>query len=143
MRLHLEPEETATMSKTLLIVDDALIIREMVKDAAREAGWEIVGEATDGQVAIDRYRELKPDVCTLDLVMPEYDGLHALRGIRALDPTAKVVVLSAVDQKNVLKEAIQLGAADFVVKPFDNGILIDTLEKVVLQRASADPQAAR
>ncbi|OHB67974.1 MAG: two-component system response regulator [Planctomycetes bacterium RBG_13_63_9] len=131
------------MSKTLLIVDDALIIREMVKDAAREAGWEIVGEATDGQVAIDRYRELKPDVCTLDLVMPEYDGLHALRGIRALDPTAKVVVLSAVDQKNVLKEAIQLGAADFVVKPFDNGILIDTLEKVVLQRASADPQAAR
>ena len=122
------------MAKTLLVTDDALIIREIIKDAATGAGWEIAGEAANGQEAIDRYRELKPRAVTLDLVMPEFDGLYALRGIMALDPNANVVVVSALDQKNVLKQAFRLGAADFIVKPFDKRVLIETLEQLV-----ADP----
>ena len=93
------------MAKTLSVTDDAIIIREMIKDAAVAAGWEIVAEACNGQEAIDVYLEHKPDVCTLDLVMPKYDGLHALRGIMRADPHAKVIVVSALDQKNVLHEA--------------------------------------
>jgi len=119
------------MAKRLLVTDDALIIREMIKDAAISAGWEIAGEASNGQEAVERYQELRPDACTLDLVMPEYDGLHALRGILAINPEARVVVVSALDQKNVLKDAFKLGAADFLVKPFDKRVLIDTLEQQV------------
>ncbi len=124
------------MTKRLLITDDALIIREMIKDAALSAGWEIVGEADNGQKAIDLYRELRPDVCTLDLVMPEYDGLHALRGIREFDPNAQIVVVSALNQKNVLKQAFKLGAADFIVKPFDKKLLIKTIDLCVAQTVS-------
>jgi len=124
-----------TVAKTLLVTDDAWIIREMIKDAASGAGWEIVGEAAHGQEAIQRYRELKPRAVTLDLVMPEFDGLHALRGIMDLDPHANVVVVSALDQRTVLKQAFKLGAADFIVKPFDKRVLVETLE----QRVSEAP----
>ncbi|MFZ5831415.1 MAG: response regulator [Planctomycetota bacterium] len=127
------------MSKRLLVTDDALIIRELIKDTARKAGWEIVGEAGHGQEAIDRWRELRPDVTTLDLVMPQYDGLHALRGIREIDPEAIVLVVSALEQKSVLKEALRLGAADFIVKPFNKQQLIDTLNQLA---ANAAPAAA-
>ncbi|NQT39587.1 MAG: response regulator [Planctomycetes bacterium] len=119
------------MTKTLLVIDDAMIIREIIKDAVTEAGWTVVGEATDGQEGILRYSELKPDAVTLDLVMPNYDGLHALRGIRALDGQARVCVVSALDQRNVLKEAFRQGAADFIVKPFDKATLVETLEQLV------------
>ena len=125
------------MAKKLLITDDAMIIREIIKDAAESAGWEIVGEADNGQTAIERYHELRPDVVTLDLVMPEYDGLYALRRIMELDPEAVVVVVSALDQKDVLKDAFKLGATDFVVKPFDKQVLIKTLERSVPQTAAA------
>ena len=124
------------MRKTLLVVDDALIIREIVKDAAIAAGWEIVGEAGNGQDAIDRYLELKPSAVTLDLVMPEYDGIHALQGITAADPEAKVLVVSALDQKAVLQKAFKLGAADFVVKPFKNQQLVESLENLVEDTAA-------
>lgn len=107
------------MSHTLLVTDDSMIVREMIKDLATEAGWTVVGEAANGQEAIDRFRELRPDAMTLDLVMPEFDGLHALRGVRQCDPNAKVLVVSAIDQTDVLQEAVKLGAADFIVKPFD------------------------
>ncbi len=119
------------MAKTLLVTDDAMIIRELIKDAATEAGWEIVGEATNGQEAIDRYEQLRPTAATLDLVMPQYDGLHALRGILAADPEAKVVVVSALEQTAVLKEAFHIGASDFLVKPFDKKVLIETLENLL------------
>ena len=124
------------MAKTLSITDDAIIIREMIKDAAVGEGWEIVAEACNGQQAIAVYLEHKPDVCTLDLVMPEYDGLHALRGIMRADPYAKVIVVSALDQKNVLKEAFKSGATDFVVKPFEKKVLLETLEKALSAAAS-------
>ena len=123
------------MPNTLLVTDDALIIREMIKDAAISAGWEIVGEAANGQEAIDQYKELSPDACTLDLVMPEYDGLHALSGLMAYDPEAKIVVVSALEQAQVLKEAFRRGATDFLVKPFDKKVLIRTLEEAVASKA--------
>jgi len=107
------------MARTILVVDDAIIIREMIKDTAIESGWQVVGEAQNGQEAIDKYVELKPDAVTLDMVMPDYDGLHALKGIMQHDPGAKVLVVSALEQKETLKEAFKLGATDFVVKPFD------------------------
>ncbi len=119
------------MARTLLVTDDALIIREMIKDAATAAGWEIAGEACNGQEAIEQYEDLRPDACTLDLVMPEYDGIHALRGILALDPDAKIVVVSALEQTTVLKEAFKIGATDFLVKPFDSKVLVSTLAKAV------------
>jgi two-component system chemotaxis response regulator CheY len=125
--------EEITMSRRLLVVDDALIIREMIKDAAAGSGWTIAGEATDGRSAVDRYTELKPDAVTLDLVMPEYDGLYGLRGIVAADPQARVLVVSALDQKSVLKEAFKAGAFDFLVKPFDQKVLVGTLDVMVPQ----------
>ena len=119
------------MTKTLLVVDDALIIREIIKDTAIAAGWEIVGEAGNGQDAIDQYLKLKPSAVTLDLVMPEYDGIHALQGIMAADPEAKVLVVSALDQKAVLQKAFKLGATDFVVKPFKDQQLLESLDRLV------------
>ncbi len=117
------------MTKTLLVTDDAAIVREKIKEVARHAGWDIVGEASNGKEAVERYAELRPMAMTLDLVMPEYDGIYALREILAMDPNAKVIVISALGQKNVLKDAFKLGAADFVVKPFDKRTLTNTLEQ--------------
>ena len=118
------------MSKRLLVTDDALIIREMIKDAAIEAEWEIAGEAANGEEAVKKFEELRPDAVTLDMVMPESDGLHALRGIMESDPNARVLVVSALDQSSILKEAIGLGARDFIVKPFAKDRLISALEKI-------------
>jgi len=119
------------MGRTLLVTDDAMIIRKIIKDLATRAGWEVVGEAANGQEAIERYRELHPDAVTLDLVMPEHDGLHALHGIMEFDPNAKVLVVSALEQRGVLKDAIRAGAADFVSKPFDKEGLQATLDQLL------------
>ncbi len=124
------------MARTLLVTDDSMIIRELVKDVARRDGWEIVGEAADGQQAIEKYEQLRPDGVTLDLVMPNFDGLHALRGIKALDALAKVLVVSAIDQTDVLREAVKLGAAEFVVKPFDDARLQKALDLLTESAAS-------
>jgi two-component system, chemotaxis family, chemotaxis protein CheY len=117
------------MGKTLLVADDAAIVREKIKEAARDGGWEIVGEASNGKEAIERFAALRPTAMTLDLVMPEYDGIYALREILAADPNAKIIVVSALGQKNVLRDAFKLGAADFVVKPFDRHTLASTLDQ--------------
>jgi two-component system, chemotaxis family, chemotaxis protein CheY len=117
------------MAKTLLVTDDAAIIRAKIKEVACSAGWTIAAEARNGKEAVERYAECRPAVVTVDLVMPEYDGIYALREILALDPDAKVVVISAIGQKAILKDAFQIGAADFVVKPFDRNTLIKTLEQ--------------
>ena len=120
------------MAKTLVVTDDAAIIRQKVKQAARSSGWEIVGEARNGKEAVERYTELRPTAMTIDLVMPEYDGIYALREIMALDPDAKVIVVSAIGQKSVLQDAFKLGAVDFIVKPFDKQALIKTLEQCIV-----------
>ena len=119
------------MEKTLLVADDAAIIRTKIKEAASNAGWTVVAEARNGKEALDRYLECRPAAVTVDLVMPEYDGIYALREILAADPNAKVIVVSALGQKHILKDAFQIGAVDFVVKPFDKQTLIKTLEQAV------------
>lgn len=122
------------MSKRVLIVDDALIMRMRIKEIATESGWEIAGEAADGEEGVQKYRSLKPDLMTLDIVMPRMDGVSALRQIREEDPAARVVMVSAVDQKAKLTECIRLGAVDFIVKPFDK-----TRLKSFFQRYSENP----
>lgn len=111
-------------AKRLLVVDDAMIMRAIIKDTAKQAGWEIAGEATNGAEAVERFRELKPDMATLDIVMPEMDGVEALRTIKTEHPQARVVMISAIDQRAKLNECIQLGALDFIVKPFDKQRLL-------------------
>lgn len=118
----------APPTKRLLVVDDAMIMRAIIKDTAKKAGWEIVGEATNGAEAVKRFRELRPDMTTLDIVMPEMDGVEALRAIRQEAPDAKVVMISAIDQRAKLTECIQLGALDFIVKPFDKNRLLSFFE---------------
>lgn len=107
------------MAKRVLIVDDAIIMRMRIKEIARDSGWEIAGEAANGEEGLARYRELRPDLMTLDIVMPKMDGVEVLRQVREEDPQAKIVMVSAVDQKGKLTECIRLGAIDFIVKPFD------------------------
>src|SRR4051812_24552455 len=105
--------------KRLLVVDGALLMRKMIREVALEAGWEVAGEATNGAEAVDLCRRLRPDLVTMDIVMPEKRGLEALREIRAVDPDAQVLMISALDQKQTLMESIRDGAIDFIVKPFD------------------------
>jgi two-component system chemotaxis response regulator CheY len=123
------------MSRRLLVTDDAVIIREMIKDAATAAGWTIAGEAGDGIEAVECYRDLRPDAVTLDLVMPRRSGIETLREILAVDPSARVVVVSALEQKSILRQAFQIGAADFLVKPFDRQTLVQTLDALVPEGA--------
>lgn len=121
------------MSKTLLVVDDAAIVRAKIKEVAEEIGWTVVGEAQNGKEAVEIFAQKRPFIVTLDLVMPECDGLQALREILAMDPEAKVIVISALGQKNILKDAFKLGAADFLIKPFDRRMLINTLQQFVAE----------
>jgi two-component system, chemotaxis family, chemotaxis protein CheY len=130
------------MAKTLLITDDAAIIRAKIKETACGAGWKVIAEARNGKEALEKYIEFRPSVVTIDLVMPEYDGIYGLREILAVDPNAKVIVVSAIGQKNILKDAFQLGAADFIVKPFDKATLTKTLEQfAVAEEPAAAPVA--
>jgi two-component system, chemotaxis family, chemotaxis protein CheY len=116
--------------KRLLVVDDALFMRKIIRGVAAEAGWEVVAEASNGAEAIVLYQQHQPDLVTMDLVMPVMGGLEALRQLRALDPTAKVVVVTALDQKQALMESIREGAIDFIVKPFDRQRVLNLLAKL-------------
>src|ERR687886_1898451 len=115
----------------VLVVDDAAFMRKMVTDALSGGGHEIVGEAGNGAEAVQRYQELRPDVMTLDITMPEKDGLAALAEIIAADPSAKVVMCSALGQESKVLEAIKLGAKDFVVKPFQPARVIEAVGKAL------------
>ena len=125
--------------KRLLVVDDALLMRKMIRDVAVEAGWEVAGEAADGAAAVALYQQLRPDLVTMDVVMPEMGGLEALRAIRAVDPDARVVMVTALDQKQTLMESIRDGAIDFIVKPFDRGRIASLLDKLGGAATSARP----
>jgi two-component system, chemotaxis family, chemotaxis protein CheY len=102
----------------ILVVDDAAFMRKMVSDALTKGGHEVVGEAGNGNEAVARFQELKPELTTLDITMPEKDGLAALKEIIELDPGARVIMCSALGQESKVLESIKLGARDFVVKPF-------------------------
>jgi two-component system chemotaxis response regulator CheY len=120
------------MSNRMLIVDDALIMRKRIRDIATRAGWSIVGEAGNGEEALELYAREKPDLTTLDIVMPKMDGVTALKRLRESDPSARVVMISAVDQRDKLTECIQAGALDFIVKPFDAVRLASFFDKYLV-----------
>lgn len=115
--------------KRVLIVDDALIMRRRIREIAEEAGWLIAGEARDGEEAVALYQQEKPDLVTLDIVMPKMDGVSALQEIIQHDPQACMVMVSAVNQKEKLAECIQAGAVDFIVKPFEKASLLSFFKK--------------
>jgi two-component system, chemotaxis family, chemotaxis protein CheY len=115
------------MQRRVLIVDDSMLMRQMVKRALALGEWEVVGEATNGHEAIEKYQQLLPDLVTLDITMPGCDGLEALKVIMGINPQAKVVVVSALDQTKLIAAAIRAGAHGFVVKPFSPEHLRDAL----------------
>jgi two-component system chemotaxis response regulator CheY len=115
----------------VLVVDDAAFMRKMVSDALAKGGHEVVGEAGNGVEAIAQFQSIKPDLVTLDITMPEKDGLAALAEIVAADPSAKVVMCSALGQESKVLEAIKLGAKDFVVKPFQPARVIEAVDKAL------------
>ena len=115
----------------ILVVDDAAFMRKMVTDALTKGGHEVIGEAGNGTEAVQQYQTLKPDLTTLDITMPEKDGLSALREIIALDPAARVVMCSALGQESKVLESIKLGAKDFVVKPFQADRVLGAVEKAL------------
>ena len=115
----------------ILIADDAAFMRMMIKNILTQNGHEVVGEAENGQQAVERYAELRPDVCTMDITMPEKDGIAALKEIIAADPAAKVVMCSALGQEAKVIESIRSGAKDFVVKPFQHERVLSAVTKAL------------
>ncbi|MBC8590332.1 response regulator [Wansuia hejianensis] len=118
------------MSKRVLIVDDAIFMRMKLKDILEKNGYEVVGEAQNGMEAVEKYQAEKPDIVTMDITMPEMDGVAALKAIKQIDPNAKVIMCSAMGQQTMVMEAIQSGALDFIVKPFDTDRVIQSLNKI-------------
>ncbi len=119
------------MGKKVLIVDDAAFMRMLLKDIVTKAGFEVVGEASNGKEAVEKYKELKPDVVTMDITMPEMNGIEAVKEIKKIDPNANIIMVSAMGQQAMVIEAIQAGAKDFIVKPFQPARVIEALKKVV------------
>ena len=115
----------------VLIVDDAAFMRMMLKDILTKNGYEVAGEAENGKVAVSMYQELKPDVTTMDITMPEMNGIDAVKAIKAIDGNARVVMVSAMGQQPMVIEAIQAGAADFIVKPFPPDRVVEALNKAL------------
>ena len=116
------------MSKRVLIVDDSMLMRRMIRDSLTDGGWEVVAEAANGEEAVQQFREYKPDAVTMDIVMPGTDGLFALERILVFDPSAKVVVVSALNQTKLISDAIRKGAQDFIAKPFLPEQLQETID---------------
>ena len=119
------------MDKTVLLVDDAAFMRMMLKDILTKNGYTVIGEAGNGVEAIAKYKELKPDLTILDITMPEMNGIDAAKGISAADPNAKIVMCSAMGQQGMVVDAIQAGARDFIVKPFQSDRVLDAIKKVI------------
>lgn len=119
------------MAHRVLVCDDALFMRAMVGDILQQGGYEVVGEAATGVEAVARYQELRPDLVTMDIVMPDMGGVDAVRAIRAQDPTARVLMCSAMGQQALVVEAIQAGARDFVVKPFQPARVLEAAERAL------------
>jgi two-component system chemotaxis response regulator CheY len=115
----------------VLVVDDAAFMRKVLTDALAKGGHEVVGEAANGLEAVTRFHEVRPDVTTLDITMPEKDGLEALREILAADPGAKVIMCSALGQESKVLESIKIGAKDFVVKPFQPDRVLEAIGKAL------------
>ena len=119
------------MGHRVLVCDDAIFMRTMIGANLSSAGYEVVGEAETGLQAIDRYRDLRPDLVTMDIVMPDMGGIDAVREIVKDDPNAKILMCSAMGQQALVVEAIQAGAKDFVVKPFQPSRVLEAVQRVL------------
>ena len=117
--------------KRVLIADDAMFMRTMLKDILTKNGYEIAGEAGNGKEAYEQYESLKPDIVTMDITMPEMDGIAAVKEIKKSDESAKIIMVSAMGQQDKVFAAIAAGAKDFVVKPFESQRIIDCIKKYV------------
>jgi two-component system chemotaxis response regulator CheY len=119
------------MSKKILIVDDAAFMRMMIKDILVKNGYEVAGEAENGLKAIEKYKEVKPDLVIMDITMPELDGIQAVKEIKKINANANIIMCSAMGQQSMVIESIQAGAKDFIVKPFQPDRVIDAIKKVI------------
>lgn len=119
------------MDKKILLVDDAAFMRMTIKNCLSKAGYTNLMEASDGQIAVDTYKNEHPDLVIMDITMPNKDGIQALQAIKEMDPNAKVVMCSAMGQETMVVEAIQLGALDFIVKPFKPDRILQTVTKIL------------
>ena len=119
------------MAHTVLVCDDAIFMRTMIADILTQAGFEEVGEAESGVQAIEKYRQLKPDLVTMDIVMPDMGGIDAVREICREDPDARILMCSAMGQQALVVEAIQAGAKDFIVKPFQPSRVLEAVQRVI------------
>ncbi|WP_164668985.1 response regulator [Virgibacillus doumboii] len=119
------------MAQQILIVDDAAFMRMMIKDILTKNGFEVVGEAQDGAQAVEKFKELTPDLVTLDITMPEMDGLTALKEIKKVNADANVIMCSAMGQQAMVIDAIQAGAKDFIVKPFQADRVVEAIQKAL------------
>ena len=115
----------------IMICDDAAFMRMMIKDILTKNGYNVAGEAENGAKAVEKYAELKPDLVLMDITMPEMDGIEALKKIKASDPSASVIMCSAMGQQSMVIEAIQSGAKDFIVKPFQADRVLESIRKVL------------
>lgn len=119
------------MATSVLIVDDAIFMRRMIADILKKEGFEIVGEAGTGAQAVEKYRELQPDLVTMDIIMPDMSGIDAVKEIIKEFPNAKILMVSAMGQQSLVVEAIQAGAKDFVVKPFQPSRVLESVKRIL------------
>ncbi len=119
------------MGSRILVVDDAAFMRMMIKDILSKNGYEIVGEAENGAKAVEKYKDLVPDLVIMDITMPEMDGIQAVKAIKGLNADAKIIMCSAMGQQAMVIESIQSGAKDFIVKPFQAERVIEAVRKVL------------
>ncbi len=119
------------MGKRILVVDDAAVMRFMLSKILTAGGYEVVGESATGADAVKKYKTLKPDLVTMDLTMPEVSGINALKAIRSFDPEAKVIICSAMGQRILINEAMQAGAMDFIIKPFEDYQVLDAVNRLL------------
>jgi two-component system chemotaxis response regulator CheY len=119
------------VSQTVLVCDDAIFMRTMISDILSKAGYDVIGEAETGSQAVEKYAELKPDLVTMDIVMPDMGGIDAVREIVKGDPGARILMCSAMGQQALVVEAIQAGAKDFVVKPFQPSRVLEAVQRVL------------
>ncbi len=119
------------MGKKIMMVDDAAFMRMTIKNALTKAGYTDIVEAEDGQRAVEVYEQEKPDLVIMDITMPNMDGIQALQAIKSKDSGAKVIMCSAMGQEAMVVQAIQLGAMDFIVKPFKPDRILQTVNKIL------------
>ncbi len=133
------------MARTVLIVDDIPFVRKTLSDILKEAHYQVVGEAADGTEAVAMYERLRPDIVTMDIVMPQMSGIEATRKIIKNDKDARIVIISAMGQENLVMDAINVGARDYILKPFSAQDVLKTIERALLgdERATARPSAHR